>query len=79
MKRKRTSVPETPAPEAVVPEAVVEQARRAIEADRGKKPAQCVVCGAECAPNSAEGLCWVCRRLKLSAWRDSDTQMPAQE
>jgi hypothetical protein len=38
-----------------------------------------VVCGGECAPNSTEGLCWVCRRLKLSAWRDTDTQMPVQE
>jgi len=38
-----------------------------------------VVCGGECAPTSTEGLCWVCRRLKLSAWRDSDSQIPAQE
>jgi len=67
------------APEPVVPEAIIEQARRAIEAERSKQTAQCVVCGGECAPNSAEGLCWVCRRLKLSAWRDSDSQMSAQE
>lgn len=79
MKRKRTPDPETPVRAAVVPEAIVEQARRAIEADRIKKPAQCIVCGGECAPNSTEGLCWVCRRLKLSAWRDSDSQMSAQE
>jgi len=63
----------------VVPDAIVEQARRAIEADRVKKAATCVVCGSECAPNSSEGLCWVCRRLKLSAWRDTDSQMSAQE
>jgi hypothetical protein len=44
-----------------------------------KKPAGCVICGEESAPISNEGLCWVCRRLKLSAWRDSDTQMSAQE
>jgi hypothetical protein len=44
-----------------------------------KQTARCSVCGEECAPNSTEGLCWVCRRLKLSAWRDSDTQMPVQE
>jgi hypothetical protein len=66
-------------PETVVPEALLQQARQAIEADRIKKASKCTVCGEECAPNSAEGLCWVCRRLKLSAWRDSDTQMPAQE
>ena len=79
MKRKRTPASITPVSETVVPEAIIEQARRAIEADRIKKPAQCIVCGGECAPNSAEGLCWVCRRLKLSAWRDTDTQMPVQE
>jgi len=79
VKRKR------PQPEAlvsqapIVPEVILEQARRAIESDRFKKPQKCVVCGSECAPNSAESLCWVCRRLKLSAWRDADTQMPAQE
>ncbi len=79
MRRKRTPDAEVPVPETVAPEAIVEQARRAIEAERVKKPAQCVVCGGECAPNSTEGLCWVCRRLKLSAWRDTDTQMSAQE
>jgi hypothetical protein len=70
---------ETPVPETAVPEAIVEQARLAIEADRGKRPAQCIVCGGDCAPTSTEGLCWVCRRLKLSAWRDSDSQISAQE
>jgi len=65
--------------DAPVPEAILEQARRGIEADRLKTPAKCVVCAEECAPNSSEGLCWVCRRLKLSAWRDSDSQMPMQE
>ena len=43
-----------------------------------KRLAKCTVCGAACAPNSVEGLCWVCRRLKISAWRDSD-QQTAQE
>jgi len=47
--------------------------------DKLLKDTKCVVCGEECAPNSAEGLCWVCRRLKISAWRDADHQMPAQE
>jgi hypothetical protein len=79
VKRKRTQPEAQATPEAIVPEALLEQARRAIESDRFKKPQACVVCGGECAPNSTEGLCWVCRRLKLSAWRDSDTQMPAQE
>jgi Zn finger protein HypA/HybF involved in hydrogenase expression len=80
VKRKRTPVVADPmVPETVVPEAIIEQARRALEIERIKKPAHCVVCGSECAPNSTEGLCWVCRRLKLSAWRDSDSQASAQE
>ena len=83
MKRKRTPAPR-PEPESmivdtVVPEKLLEEAKRAIESDRLRKTVLCSVCASECAPNSAEGLCWVCRRLKLSAWRDSDSQMPAQE
>jgi hypothetical protein len=38
-----------------------------------------VVCGDEVAPFSTEELCWVCRRLKISAWREADTQAAAQE
>ena len=79
MKRKRLPPPEVPVAETVVPEALLEQARQAIASDQFKKREACVVCGGECAPNSSERLCWVCRRLKLSAWRDNDTQMPAQE
>jgi hypothetical protein len=79
VKRKRPQPEATIAQAPIVPEVLLEQARRAIESDRFKKPQKCVVCSSECAPNSVEGLCWVCRRLKLSAWRDSDTQMPAQE
>jgi hypothetical protein len=30
-------------------------------------------------PQQSEELCWVCRRLKISAWRDSDQQATAQE
>jgi len=83
VKRKRIPAPR-PAPEpliseSVVPEKLLEEAKRSIEADRLRKTVLCTVCSSECAPNSAENLCWVCRRLKLSAWRDSDSQMPAQE
>ena len=79
MRRKRTLVPEVELETPVIPQALIEEAKRAIESDRMKPAARCTVCGDECAPNSTEGLCWVCRRLKLSAWRDSDTQMPVQE
>ena len=83
MKRKRIPaprpVPEVLLSESVVPEKLLAEAKASIEADRIRKTVPCSVCSSECAPNSTEGLCWVCRRLKLSAWRDSDSQMPAQE
>ena len=77
MKRKRTPVPE-PEP-VVIPEALLEEAKRSIQSDRLHKTVMCTVCASECAPNSAEGLCWVCRRLKISAWREIEQQMPVQE
>lgn len=53
---------------------LLEEAKRSIMSDQLKHTGKCTVCGAGCAPNSTEGLCWVCRRLKISAWRDSDPQ-----
>jgi hypothetical protein len=80
VRRKRPLTSAVAATEVpLIPEALIEEAKRAIESDRLKKPARCSVCGEDCAPNSTEGLCWVCRRLKLSAWRDSDAQLPVQE
>lgn len=64
-------MPAMPDPQAVV--------WKALAAEKAARPTKCVICGDDCAPNSNEGLCWVCRRLKISAWRDSDHQMPAQE
>jgi hypothetical protein len=73
--KKRT----TPGNDPVVPKEILEEARRLAEPEGIQRRAKCSVCQMECAPNSAEGLCWVCRRLKISAWRDSDSQMAAQE
>jgi len=64
--------------EPVIDQKLLDQAKRAIVADQFKRVEKCSVCGAACAPNSEEQLCWVCRRLKISAWRDSDQQI-AQE
>jgi hypothetical protein len=66
-------------PEPIVPPEILEQAKQAISADRLKKTVVCSVCGAETTSGSAEPLCWVCRRLKVSAWREIEQQMPAQE
>jgi len=65
--------------EPVVPADMLEQAKRSISEDRLKKATKCSVCGAETTNVSSEPLCWVCRRLKISAWREIEQQMPAQE
>ena len=72
MKRK-------PIPDAVVSNQILDQVAQAQAFAVPQRRAKCFVCGDDTAPNSSEGLCWVCRHLKTSAWRDSDTQMPAQE
>jgi tRNA(Ile2) C34 agmatinyltransferase TiaS len=74
MKRK----PQTKA-EPVVPAALLEQAKRSVSADLLKKTTRCSVCGAETVSAGEEPLCWVCRRLKISAWKEIEQQMPAQE
>jgi hypothetical protein len=74
MKRKPQVKPEP----AISPE-ILESAKRSLTTDRGKASAKCVVCAAETPPGAVEQLCWVCRRLKISAWRDVEQQMPAQE
>ena len=63
----------------VVPREMLEQAKRSISPDRLTKAAKCSVCGAEAADAGSEPLCRVCRRLKISAWHESEQQIPAQE
>ena len=65
--------------ESVVDQEILRKAKEALQQDRPRVMCTCVICGGEAAPNSTEKLCWVCRRLKISAWRDSDQQMTAQE
>src|SRR5438105_12378545 len=74
-KMKRKPVPN---PEPVIDRELLENAKRSIQTDQFPRVQKCTVGTAPCAPNSAEGLCWVCRRLKISEWRDSD-QQAAQE
>jgi len=65
--------------EPVIAPEILEQAKRSLVTDNLRKPAKCSVCGADTSLGSGEPLCWVCRRLKISAWRDIEQQMPAQE
>ena len=75
MKRKPEVENETP----VVAKEILDRARLGADTDKAKRISRCEVCGDPCAPISNEALCWVCRRLKISAWKDSDMQMGAQE
>lgn len=75
MRRKPSAKPVEP---IVAPE-ILEQAKRSISPDKAKSVMKCTVCGAEVTEGSSEQLCWVCRRLKISAWHDIEQQMPAQE
>ncbi len=74
MKRKAN-----PKAEPVVPAEILEKARSAAFPDRFNKPGKCSVCASPTASATEEPLCWVCLRLKISAWREGDQQMPAQE
>lgn len=72
-------LPEGIAPEGVAPE-ILAEAKRSLESERAPKPApKCIVCGAKATTHSTEHLCWVCLRLKISAWREVEQQAPAQE
>jgi hypothetical protein len=68
-----------PKPETLVPAEILEQAQFALSPDRLARAAKCSVCGAETTVVAGEPLCWVCRRLKISAWRENEQQAPAQE
>jgi hypothetical protein len=50
-----------------------------LAAEEESRVDKCVVCGEPASPKSKENLCWICRRLKISAWSDSDNQAPMQE
>ena len=68
-----------PKTEPVVAPEILEQARRAVGLERPVRLTKCTVCAAEVSGSGTDGLCWVCRRLKISAWRDVEAAVPAQE
>ena len=66
-------------PEPVISAEILERAKRSISPDSLKKPVACFVCGGETSGVGEEPLCWVCRRLKISAWKEMEQQLPVQE
>lgn len=71
--------PEPAVQPAVVPPGLLEAAKKAVFEEKTRKTYRCRVCGAEGATEQSEMLCWVCRRLKISAWRDIEQQAPMSE
>jgi hypothetical protein len=69
--------------EPIISPEILELAKKSVEPVRPSAAKRCAVCGACCTapngPHPTEDLCWVCRRLKISAWRDADQQISAQE
>lgn len=72
---KKRSAPESP----VVDAQIVESAKRIVFEPKRRKTFDCRVCGEAGASEESEGLCWVCRRLKISAWREVEMQLPINE
>jgi hypothetical protein len=74
-----------PIAEPIISPEIMELAKKSVDAERRVPQRPCAVCGAACTAHmmptntEEEDLCWVCRRLKISAWRDSDQQLSAQE
>lgn len=77
MKPKKKDAPPEVVPVIELPAPKVESVT--VVTGPARATGKCVVCGSEVAPFSDEDLCWVCRRLKISAWRDSGDQPSAQE
>ena len=78
----KTAMKKKPMAEPIIAPEILEMAKKSVESERPRATSRCGVCGAVCNPLTgpqSEPLCWVCRRLKISAWRDSDQQISAQE
>jgi hypothetical protein len=71
--------------EPIISPEILEMAKKSVDAERRILHRTCAVCGAACTTSTFlqnskdEDLCWICRRLKISAWRDTDQQISAQE
>ncbi len=53
--------------------AVIGAAREHVIASIPVTETPCRICGAAGATKRSDGLCWVCLRLRVSAWRENDT------
>ena len=81
----KSGMKKKPLAEPVISSEILELAKKSTESERAQSNEICAVCGAATVPltgpqnNAEEDLCWVCRRLKISAWRETDQQATVQE
>ena len=70
-----------PIAEPIISPQIMEMAKKSVDSERPARKERCAVCGTmtDSSAKNQENLCWVCRRLKISAWRDADQQIPVQE
>ena len=74
-----------PVAEPIISPEILLMAKKSVEPPREQPTQKCAVCGGHTVPltgpqtDADEDLCWVCRRLKISAWREADQQASVQE
>ncbi len=56
---------------AVVDARVLDPIKEHVFQSSPVKEFPCRVCGKKGATERSDGLCWICRRLKISAWREA--------
>ena len=62
--------------EPIIDPRVLDAARETVFEPKPARTFPCRICSEPGASEQSEGLCWVCRRLKISAWRDVEVQIP---
>ena len=75
-----------PVADPIISPEILDMAKKSVTPERNSAAKACVVCGGSTTPlagpqsTEEEDLCWVCRRLKISAWREmADQQASVQE
>ncbi len=68
-----------PASPTVIDPQLLDSAKEVVYEPAAHTTFDCKVCGEAGATQQSEGLCWVCRRLKISAWREVEMQLPLNE
>lgn len=76
---KKKVNPSLTLPGRVVDPELLESARKTVFQPKPPRTFACRVCSSDGATDQSDGLCWVCRRLKISAWREIEQQMPLAE